>query len=219
MKWSRLHSLTLILAMLLCCPYVQGTAGNILRIDGPDGWTKHLEVNQGSTTSLVVLAAKEGYGTLYDRYPDGRMHNCSYYFQRCDDLPFYAGVPGQHVLSYVVNGQESNSVVIEVKCASGPKCTYAPSPVYPSVVPQAAVQVTSIAIQPKRQPVYVGRRFPSSQAVVQHSPVGAHIMNYQNGIVIPRYGPQYYFGRDFSIGTVDGNYMGTPFLTQYLADP
>lgn len=44
-------------------------------------------------------------------------------------------------------------------------------------------------------------------------------MNYQNGIVIPKYGSQYYFGRDFSLGTVDGNYMGTPFLTQFLADP
>ncbi len=225
MKRSRLLSLILILALLLCCPYVQGTAGNLLRIDGPAGWTKHLEVKQGSTTSLVVLATKEGDGILYDRYPDDSLHNCSYYFQRCDNLPFYAGVPGRHVLSYVVNGQESNSVVIDVKCTSGPKCTSAsectsaPSPVPPQVAPHAVVQVTSIAIQPRKQPVYVGRGFPSGQAIIQHNPVGAHIMNYQNGIVIPRYGSQYYFGRDFSVGTVDGNYMGTPFLTQYLADP
>lgn len=76
-----------------------------------------------------------------------------------------------------------------------------------------------MAIQPQRQPVYVGRGFPSGQAIIHHSTVGAHIMNYQNGIVIPKYGSQYYFGRDFSLGTVDGNYMGTPFLTQFLADP
>jgi hypothetical protein len=213
MKRIMPQSLTLILAMLLFCPYVQGTAGNILRIDGPDGWTKHLEVDQGSKTSLVVLATKEGYGTLCDRYPDGCLHNCSYYFPRCDRLPFYADMPGRHVLSYVVNGKESNSIVIDVKCTS------APSPVLPRVAPQAVGQVTSIVIQPQRQPVYLGRGIPRSPAVIQHSPVGSHIMNYQNGIVIPRYGSQYYFGRDFSLGTVDGNYMGTPFLTQSLADP
>jgi len=54
---------------------------------------------------------------------------------------------------------------------------------------------------------------------LQYYPIGAHIMNDQNGIVVPKYASQYYFGRDFSLGTIDNNYPGTPFILQYLSDP
>lgn len=178
MRKSMLCSLALILAMLLCCSCVEGTAGNLLRIDGPDGWTKHIEVDQGKAVSLFVLATKEGYGVLYDQYPDGRVHDCGYYFQRCDHLPYYAEMPGRHVLSYFVNGQESNSVVVDVKCI------YSPGPVYPSVAPQAPQvvgQATSIAIQPRMQPVYIGKATPSERANIQHATVGSHFTYYQSG--------------------------------------
>ena len=108
MKRNLLHPIILISVFLLCCSTVQGTAGNSLRIEGPDGWTKHLEVAQGSTAFLVVLATKEGDGTLYDQYPDGSTHNYIYYFQGYDRLPFCANTPGRHVLSYVIDGKESN---------------------------------------------------------------------------------------------------------------
>ena len=94
MKRNRLYPIILISVLLLCCSAVQGTAGNSLRIEGPDGWTKHLEVAQGSTAFLVVLATKEGDGTLYDQYPDGSTHNYIYYFLGYDRLPFYANTPG-----------------------------------------------------------------------------------------------------------------------------
>jgi hypothetical protein len=44
-------------------------------------------------------------------------------------------------------------------------------------------------------------------------------MGYQLGTGELPYSPLYYFGRDFSLGTIDSNYPGTPFITQFLADP
>jgi hypothetical protein len=207
---------------LLCCSAVQGTAENNLRIEGPDGWTKHLEVAQGSTAILVVLAAKEGDGTLYDQYPDGSTHNYSNHFLGYDHLPFYANTPGRHVLSYAINGKESNPVVIDVKG------TYAPNEYpSPSVAPQAYVMPqtniravsTSARIISRAAPISLSSWVSSDPMMLQYYPVGAHIMNYQNGIVIPKYAAQHHFGKDFSLGTIDSNYPGTPFLTQFLADP
>jgi hypothetical protein len=205
MKKNRLHPIILISVLLLCCSAVQGTAGNILRLEGTDGWTKHLEVPQGSTAFLVALATKEGEGTLYDQYPDGSSHNYSYYFLGYDRLPFYANTPGRHVLSYVIDGKESNPVVIDVKG------TY--------VMPQTNTQAPSTRFIPRAAPISLSRGISSDPVVIQYNPVGAYIMNYQNGIVIPKSASQYHFGRDFSLGTIDSNYPGTPFLLQYLADP
>ncbi|MHB8119654.1 MAG: hypothetical protein ACYDHX_13160 [Methanothrix sp.] len=220
MKRNLLHPIILISVLLLCCSAVQGTTGNSLRIEGPDGWTKHLEVAQGSTAFLVVLATKEGDGTLYDQYPDGSTHNYSYYLQGYDRLPFYANTPGRHVLSYVINGMESNPVVIDVKG------TYAsndyPSPsVAPQtyVMPQTNIRAPSTRFIPRVAPISLSRGISSGPVMLQYNPVGAHIMNYQNGIIIPKSAAQYHFGKDFSLGTIDSNYPGTPFLTQFLADP
>jgi len=211
MRRNLLHPIILISVLLLCCSAVQGTAGNSLRIEGTDGWTKHLEVPQGSTAFLVVLATKEGDGTLYDRYPDGSTHNYRYYFLGYDRLPFYANTPGRHVLSYVIDGKESNQVVIDVKG------TYAANDyLSPSALPQTYVMSRFI---PRVAPISLSRGISSDPVMLQYNPVGAHIMNYQNGIVIPRSASQYHFGRDFSLGTIDSNYPGTPFLLQYLADP
>lgn len=207
MKRNRLYPIILISVLLLCCSAVQGTAGNNLRIEGPDGWTKHLEVAQGSTAFLVVLAAKEGDGTLYDQYPDGSTHNYSNHFLGYDRLPFYANTAGRHVLSYAINGKESNPVVIDVKG------TY--------VMPQTNIRApsTTARIIPRVAPISLSSWVSSDPMMLQYYPVGAHIMNYQNGIIIPKFAAQHHFGKDFSLGTIDSNYPGTPFLTQFLADP
>jgi hypothetical protein len=205
MKRNRLYPIILISVLLLCCSAVQGTAGNSLRIEGPDGWTKHLEVAQGSTAFLVVLATTEGDGTLYDQYPDGSTHNNIYYFQGYDRLPFCANIPGRHVLSYVINGKKSNSVVIDVKG------TY--------VMPQTNTRAPSTRFIPRVAPISLSSGISSGPVMLQYHPVGAHIMNYQNGIIIPKSASQYHFGKDFSLGTIDNNYPGTPFLLQYLSDP
>jgi hypothetical protein len=71
-------------------------------------------------------------------------------------------------------------------------------------------------------------------SAIQYNPVGQNIMTvpfyvqgyaqgvqaWQHGYQYPNYGMgPYYFGRDFLLGIVDGNYPGTPFSTQFLADP
>lgn len=214
MARAKLNLLILISVLMICCSAALGVAGNSLRIEGPEGWTKHLEVEQGSTLFLVVLATEEGDGTLYDRYPDGSLHNYSYFFLGYDRLPFYANTPGRHVLSYVVNGKESNPVVIDV---IGIRAANDYPPIH--VAPQTDTMASSVRFIPRAAPISLSRGISSNPVQLQYNPVGSHIMNYQNGIVIPKYGSQYHFGRDFSLGTIDGNYPGTPFLTQFLADP
>jgi len=220
MKRNRLYSTILISVLLLCCSTVQGTAGNSLRIEGPDGWTKHLEVAQGSTAFLVVLATKEGDGTLYDQYPDGSTNNYCYYFLGYDRLPLYANTPGRHVLSYVIDGKESNRVVIDVKGTYAPNNCPSPSALPQTyVMPLTSIRAPSTRFIPRVAPISLSRGISSGPVMLQYNPVGAHIMNYQNGIVIPKSASQFHFGKDFSLGTIDNNYPGTPFLLQYLSDP
>ena len=208
--------LILISILLLCCSAFQAAAGNNLRIEGPDGWTKHLEVAQGSTASLVVLTPKEGNGTLYDQYPDGSTHKYFHYFLSNDRLPFYANTPGRHVLSYVINGLESNSVAIDVKGTPAPSPSVGPQTF---VMPLVNIRATSTCFVPRIAPISLSRGISSYPMVLEYRPTGAHIMNYQNGIIIPKSASQYHFGKDFSLGTIDNNYPGTPFLLQYLSDP
>jgi hypothetical protein len=102
------------LILLVCCSGVQGTASNLLKLEGSYGWTQHIKVVQGATAYLVVLPSKKGTGVLIDRYPDGSEHNYDYYFFGCDRLLFNADAPGRHVLSYIIDDKESNTVVIDV---------------------------------------------------------------------------------------------------------
>jgi hypothetical protein len=111
---NRMRSIIVALILLICCTGVQGASNNLLRLEGSCGWTQHIDVSQGTTAYLVVLAAKEGIGCLNELSPDGCEHNYNYFFCSYDRLPFYADEPGRHVLSYSIDGKESNPVVIDV---------------------------------------------------------------------------------------------------------
>ncbi len=205
----------MILVLFLCCSWVQGAADtHQLRIEGKDGWTKHLELQEDATAFLVFLSTKEGTGVLIDRYPDGSEHNYSSYFLGYDRLPFHGKTPGRHVLSYIIDGQESNSVVIDVKG------TYAPAALTtPLVVREEVTLKPAVTYSPPIASVSLSRGVAGAPVMLHYQHIGSHIMNDRNGIMVPKYAPQYYFGRDFSLGTIDSNYPGTPFLTQFLADP
>lgn len=220
MRRARLYVILLISVFLLCSMGVQGKGGSLLRIDGPCGWTKQLEVPLGSIVYLVVLPGTEGDAVISDQYPDGSIHSKSCYLQGYDRLPVAAAIPGRHVFSYVIAGKKSNSVIIDVTMAQAAAEIQQTRIVVPQPVIQAtAVQAPPVVVSSRIRPVSLSKGAFVNSVMLQYYPTGAHIMNDQNGIVIPKYSSQYYFGRDFSLGTIDGNYPGTPFILQYLSDP
>ena len=64
---NRVFLIMVALILLICCSGVQGTAGNILLIEGTNGGIKYLEIPQGATSNLVMQSAKEGPGVLIDQ--------------------------------------------------------------------------------------------------------------------------------------------------------
>jgi hypothetical protein len=117
---NRMCYILITLILVVCCTGVQGASSNLLRLEAPCGWSQHIVVPQGATAYLVVLAAKEGIGELKELSPDGNLHIHNYFFRRYDHLPFYADAPGRHVLSYTIDGIESNPVEIDVIGSNAP---------------------------------------------------------------------------------------------------
>lgn len=87
--------------------------------------------------------------------------------------------------------------------------------------PSSAIEIGSIGQRQMThlEPVSLSRGISDGPAAIYYYPIGFHIMTYQMCMPVPLCAPQYYFGRDFSLGMIDSNYPGTPFLTQFLADP
>jgi hypothetical protein len=123
---NRIICIILALILVVCCAGVQGASSNLLRLETPCGWSQQIVIPQGATAYLVVLAAKEGIGELKELSPDGNIYKYNYFFRRYDHLPFYADTPGRHVLSYAIDGIESNPVVIDVPGTYVP--TVSPTP-------------------------------------------------------------------------------------------
>lgn len=94
--------------------YATYTGQNSLWIQGPASWTQYAAVPQGASLSLLAVSPSGGYGYLYEIYPDGTLDKQGYYFYPYDQISFYADQEGQHLLMYVIEGQPSNIVVIDV---------------------------------------------------------------------------------------------------------
>ena len=78
---------------------------------------------------LLAISSAGGNGYLYEIYPDSHSTNNNYYFYPgYNQINFYADVVGQHILLFIINGQVSNAVVINV-------VPYTP-PYTPSYTPQ-----------------------------------------------------------------------------------
>jgi hypothetical protein len=110
--------------------YPTYTGGNSLWIQGSTSWTQYAKVPQGSVMSLLALLPTGGEGSLYETYPDGKVIRTDYYFYPVSRIRFYADTPGRHVLSFVLAGQPSNQVVIDVISTYKPPVYYAPSSYY-----------------------------------------------------------------------------------------
>ncbi len=105
--------------------YLLSSGLNSLWIQGASSWTQYVKIPLGSSLSLIGTSSTNGYGYLYEVYPDGTLDKNSYYFYPYDQIGFYADSVGQHLLFYVIDGQPSNIIVIDVIAYQPP-----PPPVY-----------------------------------------------------------------------------------------
>ena len=94
--------------------YALNTGLNSLWIQGSSSWTQYAQVPQGSSLSLLATTNSGGNGYLYEVYPDGTLNNNGYYIYPYNQIGFYADVVGEHLMFFVIGGQPSNIVVIDV---------------------------------------------------------------------------------------------------------
>jgi hypothetical protein len=87
------------------------TGANSLWIKGATTWTQYAVVPQGATVSLLAISPAGGSGFLAS---DGKTDSNNYVFYPSSLLTFYAGTIGRHTLSFAINGQSSNQVVLDV---------------------------------------------------------------------------------------------------------
>jgi hypothetical protein len=87
------------------------TGANFLWIKGATAWTQYAVAPQGATLSLFAISPIGGSGSLAS---DGQTYSNNYVFYPNSLLTFYAGTIGRHTLSFAINDQSSNQVVIDV---------------------------------------------------------------------------------------------------------
>ncbi len=110
--------------------YATYTGGNSLWIRGATSWTQYAVVPQGSSLSLLATTSPGGNGYLYEINPNGILSKNSFnFFPGNSQIGFNAGEIGQHILLFVIGGQVSNSIVIDVTSYNPPY--QQPVPAYP----------------------------------------------------------------------------------------
>jgi hypothetical protein len=118
--------------------YATYTGGNSLWIQGSSSWTQYAKVPQGSSLSLLATSSVGGNGYLYEIYPDGKLSkNNFYFFPGSSQISFYADSIGQHAMLFVIDGQVSNAIVIDVTnyypSYQQQVPVYSPTPILPSI--------------------------------------------------------------------------------------
>jgi hypothetical protein len=86
------------------------TGANSLWIKGATAWAQYAVVPQGAAVSLFAISPTGGIGSVTS---DGQTYS-NYGFYPNSLLTFYAGTIGRHTLSFAINGQLSNQIVIDV---------------------------------------------------------------------------------------------------------
>ena len=114
------------------------TGGNSLWILGSSSWSQYTKVPQGSGLSLLATSSAGGNGYLYEITPDGKLSKESFYFfPGSSQIDFYADTIGQHVLLFIIGGQVSNAIVIDVTASYPPSYPTAPSYPPAQIIPPA----------------------------------------------------------------------------------
>jgi len=105
------------------------TGGNSLWIKGTTAWTQYAVVPQGATISLLEISSAGGTGSIT---LDGQTYGNSYTFYPNGQFTLNTGTTGRHIVSYSINGWESNQIVIDVVAGeSYSQPTYYPRYYYP----------------------------------------------------------------------------------------
>jgi hypothetical protein len=128
--------------------YATYTGGNSLWIQGSTSWTQYAQVPQGSSLSLLATSSAGGNGYLYEIAPDGKLTKNSFYFYPGNSqIGFYADKVGQHILLFVIGGQVSNAVVVDVTsyypAYTQPITVYPPTQVLPPTSGDTPVTISS----------------------------------------------------------------------------
>jgi hypothetical protein len=93
--------------------YSTYTGANSLWIEGATAWTQYAVVPQGASVSLLAISPTGGSGILNFVDSDGQTYSRNYLFYPNSQLTFYAGTIGRYTLSFAINSQSSNQVVID----------------------------------------------------------------------------------------------------------
>ena len=128
------------------------SGSNTLWIQGLTSWTEYAQVPQGSSLALLATTSTGGNGYLYEINPSGILaKNGFYFFQGSSQIGFYADTIGQHILLFIINGQVSNSIVIDVVPYIPPYQN--PTPI-PSIqpYPQGTSNYKTSQQQPEKSP-------------------------------------------------------------------
>ena len=106
---------------------------NSLWIQGASSWTQYAQIPQGASLSMIAVAPTNGNGYMYEANPDGTLIKNGYLFYPYNQMGFYADTIGQHLLFFMVNGQPSNVVVVDVIAYQPP----------PPVISYASITISS----------------------------------------------------------------------------
>jgi hypothetical protein len=119
--WNDIPATVYFSYRMQAVPYVQykthpTVAGeNVLWIVGATSWTQYAQVPQGSSLSLLATSSSGGKGFLCEINPNGVLSKNGYYFfPGKSQIAFNADSVGQYILLFIIDGQVSNSVVIDV---------------------------------------------------------------------------------------------------------
>jgi hypothetical protein len=124
------------------------SGGNSLWILGSSSWSQYAKVPQGSGLSLLATSSKGGNGYLYEITPDGKLSKESLsFFPGSSQIDFYADKIGPHILLFLIGGQVSNAIVIDVTNAypsAYPTTTsYPPAQILPPATGDTPVTIVS----------------------------------------------------------------------------
>ena len=112
------------------------TEANTLWIKGETAWTQYAVVPQGAIVSLFAISPTGGSGLLAFEDSDGQTYSHNYLFYPSSIFTFYADTIGRHIISFTINGQASNQVVIDVTGTYAQPSNYiSPTNYYPGYYP------------------------------------------------------------------------------------